>query len=443
MIAAIILLATLCMQWVAIGSFGTFSVKLPYVALVLVILYAFTGPRKLTNSLLVVRRNAFWIAPFALYLLLIGLIQSGSPAANSAPRQALYLVGSIALAGSLAATPHLARAFRLGAALGLAGLIVAVEMLARTIGLSWFRAISEFASGNFTFVTYSFFREVFNAVDPTGDPRGASTKNEVAVGVLVLGLLFRSAKRKPSRDITGMACMALVLGLLLLLNTRSVLIAAGFSLLLALIIGTASRPQRNIPLLLVKGAAAMALVVLAVGASLPADAVSGALGDRFAFADNSTASRLDQYRAALERIELHPLAGNGYFEVEGHVIHNLFLNAWVQGGLAAFLLVVTFYVGLLSSWLAFVWRALKRPASWVLPIAPEWVAALPIIPLFRVWSSGDGGNMYVGEWIAIACFFGCCLANDLRSRRVARIVRQQLWSTAPTPRAGFAHSAAQ
>lgn len=438
-----ILFSALCLQWVEVGTMGTFSLKLPYLALALVILYVFTGPRKLVDAALMVRRNAFWIAPFAAYLVIIGLIQAGSPAANSAPRQLLYVIGSIALAGSLAATPRLARTFRLGAALGVVMLIFAVEMLARSIGLSWFRAISEFASGNLKFVTYSFFREVFNTVDPTGDPMGASTKNEVAVGVLVLGLLFRSATRSPSRDIVGMIFMALALGLLLLLNTRSVLIAAGLSLLLAIIVGAGSQPQRSIVPLLLKGAGAVALVALAAGASLPADDLSSTLSERFAFADNSTSARLEQYRAALEAIERHPLTGNGYFQVGTHVVHNLFLNAWVQGGLAAFLLVVTFYGGLLVSWVLFVWRAIKRPRAWVLPIAPEWIAPLPIMPLFRVWSSGDGGNMYLGEWVAISCFFGCCLANELRSRAVARVVRQQLWRIVPTPRTPFAYSAVQ
>lgn len=411
---------TLCLQWVSLGTLNDVSLKVPYVALALVILYACTGPQKIANMALMVRRNAIWIAPFAGYLLIMGIILSDSPAANSAPRQALYLIGSIALAASLAANRHLARTFRFGAALGIVVLLVAVEVLARSIGLSWSRAIEEFISGNLSFVVYSFFREVFNAVDPTGDPLGASTKNEVAVGALVLGLLFRSTSKITSRDFIGMAFIGLVLGLLLLLNTRSVIIAAGLSLIVVTLVSAARQPHRSLPFLLVKIAAAIALVVLAAGSAFPIDAVSSTLGERFAFTDDSTASRLDQYQAGLAQIELHPLTGSGYFEVDGRVIHNLFISAWVQGGLPAFIFAVLFYVGLLGSWLAFIWRAVKRPRSWVLPIAPEWIAALPIMPLFRVWSSGDGGNMYLGEWVAVACFFGCCLANELRSGRVAR-----------------------
>jgi O-antigen ligase len=420
------LLATLCMQWVALGSLGAFSVKLPYVALAMVIPYAMSGPRKFSYSILAARRNLLWMVPIALYLVTMGLIQANSPAANSAPRQLFYLVASLALMGSIAAAPRLSRTLRFGSAIGLVLLIVAVEVLARSVGLSWTRAITEFLRGNLNFVVYSFFREVFNAVNVAGDPQGASIKNEVAVGVLVLALLFRSAKKQASSDIAGLAVMALALGLLLLLNTRSVIIAAALALVIAIVVGAAISPQRNVAALTLKGAAALALALVAVQQALPADAVSGLLSDRFAFDDESTSARLDQFSTALTKIEQHPLTGNGYVEVDGHVIHNLFLSAWVQGGVGPFLLVLTFYCALFGSWVFFLWRTVKRPRHWKLPIAPEWLAPLPILPLSRVWSSGDGGNMYLGEWVAISCFFGCCLANELKRRRVAGVA-QQYW----------------
>ena len=425
-----ILLATLCMTWIGLGSVGSFSVKLPYAALALVVAYACTGPRKFNNSVLVVRRNAFWIIPLALYLALITLILSNSSSAASAPRQIFYLIGFAGLAGSIAATPKLGRTFRAGALLGFAAFVIAVEVLAGRVGLGWERAIWEFLHGNLKFVVYDFFREVFNAIDPVNDPMGASTKNEVAVGALILGLLFRSGSLKASRDSAGIAFMGAVLGLLLLLNTRSVLIAGGASIIIAMVVGALANPQRSLPPLLFKGIAILAVMVLVVGSSLQTDAVSATLGSRFAFEDNSTAARLEQYRVALMYIEAHPFAGNGFFEVEGHPIHNLFLFAWVTGGLAAFLLVVTFYAGLLGAWIMFLLRAVKKPQTWVLPVAMEWIAPLPLTPLLRVWQSGDGGNMYLGEWIAIACFFGCCLANELRSKAVVRAIKRQYWRTA-------------
>lgn len=437
-----LVLGTLCMTWVGIASLGAFSIKLPYAALLLVVLYACTGPRKIAASLVIMRRNAFWLLPCALYFAIVAISQAGSPNATSAPRQLFYISGFVALAGSLAASPKLGRTFRVGAALGLATFVVAVEILARQVGLSWGRAVAEFAQGNLKFVVYSFFREVFNAVDPLGDPLGASTKNEVAVGVLILALLFRSASAKASRDIPGLLFMGLALGLLLLLNTRSVLIAAGVSILMAMALGAAAQPQRNLPALLFKGVAAVALVVLAVGASLQDHAVTGTIGGRFAFDDNSTAARMQQYREALAHIELHPFAGNGYFEIDGHPIHNLFLFAWADAGLVAFLLTVIFYVGLVGCWASFLLRAVKRPETWVVPIAVEWIAPLPITPLLRVWQSGDGGNMYLGEWVAVSCFFGCWLANDLRLRAATAAALNAHQMRGPGPRAARAHARA-
>ena len=439
----VILLATLCMQWVELGTFGAFSIKLPYATLALVVALTFVSGTKIRNSFSIFRKNAYWIVPFVLYLILMGLVQAGTPAANSAPRQALYLVGAIALAGSLASTRRLSRTLRFGAAAGLVLLIVAIELLARRIGLSWWDAVTRFLEGDFKFVVYSFFREIFRSVGSQGDLMGASTKNEVAVGVLVLGLLIRSASHTPARDIAGMVCMGVALGLLLLLNTRSVLIAAGFSLVLAIVLGASVRPRGSLFPLLLKGAAALALIVIAANASLPADGVSGELGDRFAFDDQSTAARLEQYSAALDQIQRHPFVGSGYFEFEGHTIHNLFLSAWVQGGLAAFLFAVLFYGGLLFAWLSFLRMIVTRPHQWVLPIAPEWIAPLPIMPLFRMWSSGDGGLMFLGEWVAIGCFIGCCLVNQLRQRTLAQYLSRQRAAAPSMPSAGFAHPAAQ
>lgn len=438
-----ILLATLCMQWVDLGTFGAFSVKLPYATLALVVALTFVSGKRIRNSFSAFRRYAYWIVPFILYLILMGLVQAGTPAANSAPRQAFYLIGAIALAGSLASTRQLSRTLRFGAAAGIGLLIVAIELLARRIGLSWWDAVVRFFEGDFKFVVYSFFREIFNSIGSQGEEMGAATKNEVAVGVLVLALLFRTASPKPAKDLVGMVGMGVALGLLLLLNTRSVLIAAGLSLVVAIALGASVRPRGNLFPLLLKGAAALALILVAVSTALPNDGASSELSDRFAFDDQSTSARLDQYRAALDQIQLHPFTGNGYFEFDGYVIHNLFLNAWVQGGLAAFLFAVLFYGGLLVAWLSFLRMIVTRPHQWVLPIAPEWVAPLPIMPLFRMWSSGDGGHMFLGEWIAVGCFIGCVLANQLRVRALARYLARQRERAPAMPDPGFVRPAPQ
>ena len=66
-----------------------------------------------------------------------------------------------------------------------------------------------------------------------------------------------------------------------------------------------------------------------------------------------------------------------------------------------------------------VWMVLNRPSSWVLPIEPEWVAVLPILPLFRAQVSG-GGAFTLIEWSCLAFFFGLTARNRLERTKVAR-----------------------
>jgi O-antigen ligase len=434
-----LLLVTLCLQWVALSGDGAFSLRARYLALALVTLYVFTGPRKIRAVSLFVRQNLFWLAPFLIYLIILAAVLRGTPAQNMAPRQLFYLIGTVALGGCIAATARLSRVLRTGSIIGLLLLVVGVEIVARSIGLSWIDAITAFLRGDLNFVVYSFLRDVFNAVNPNPeDLVGAATKNDVAVSVLVLVLLVRASSRNPARDYVGMAILAGGFGLLVLLNTRSVLIVAALAVCMAAVIGAAAQPHRTIPSLLVKVGGAIVLAMMAITYSVSDFAASNTLSDRFAFDDYSSMSRMIQYQAALQAIQDHPLTGAGYFEVDGHVIHNLFLSSWVHTGVAGFALVMIFYLALVGAWLAFIARAILRPHRWVLPIAPEWLAPLPIMPLFRVWLSGDAGHLFFGEWVSLAIFFGCILANRVRMERrqaLLRSLRRIGVPPSPTPQA--------
>ncbi|WP_310467435.1 hypothetical protein [Sphingomonas sp.] len=424
MIAAIfnpatILLATLCVHWVAFGSSGPLAIKLPYLALGLVILFAASGPRKLAACAKFVRDNALWLVPFAVYLALTSIVLRGSPVEGMAPRQIFFLVGTVAFAGCIATSRRLPHIFRIGAVVGLAVFVAAMELLARKIGLSWADAVSRFLAGDFNFVMFSFFRGVFNALDPTGDVTlSASTKNATAVSLLVLALLFRGGSANPPRDIAGIAFLGFAMALLIMLNTRSVLIVAGLSMVMATGIGALIRPVHNFPLFVLKFGALL-LILITIVMILPTEGASDALSTRFTFDDYSAASRVEQFQLALAQIEKEPVTGTGYFEVDGHVIHNLFLAAWVHAGIGAFVLVVLFYVALIARWVMLIAAVAARPDRWVIPIAFEWIAPLPILPLFRVWLSGDAGHPFLGEWIAVGAFLGCVVANDLMRRRLA------------------------
>jgi O-antigen ligase len=414
-----LVLAGMCIQWVTLGSIGPFSVKLPYLMLSLAMIYAASSSSRLRACSQFVRQNAAWIAPFAVYIVLLTVALYRSDGQNMPLRQIFYFVGTTAFAGSLAMTREPRSIIRIGASVAIALFIIVVEILARRIGLSWLDAISAFIrGGDLQFVIYRFFRPVFNSLDPDVTVV-ASQKNAIAVCVLTAALLFRCASRHPWRDAKGAAVLVAALVLLLLLNTRSVLIVAGVSIVLATLMGAVMRPQHATGLLL-KGLTAVALVVIAVGYTQAETPALDTMSDRFSFEDQSTASRVQQYEAAVVKIKEHPLIGNGYFELDGKPIHNLFLSSWVHAGLAAFILVLAFYLALLGRWLSILLTVITYPERWVIPIAFEWIAPLPILPLFRVWLSGDGGHLFLGEWLALSAFLGIVLANDLKRRSLAR-----------------------
>ena len=410
-----LLLATMCIQWVVLASVGQFSIKLPYAALALVILFAISGQRRIRACLLFVGQNGHWMLPFILYIILLSAALYGSGGHNPGPRQLFYLAGCIAFAGCLAAARNIGAVLRAGATLAVGLFIIVVELMARGLGLSWLDAIREFLTGgDLHFVVFSFLRPVFNSLDPSGDVTFvASLKNAIAVCVLVAGLLFRAGSPNPRSDFVGMAHTGVVLFLLLLLNTRSVIIVAGISLILTMALGEMAKGAHKLHFLLLKALAAVLAVAIAISMSTPTP-VGELIGDRFAFDDASAAARVVQFEAAWQRIGEHPITGSGYYEVAGYTVHNLFLSAWMNAGIFAFLCVVIFYILLIGRWVAFVWTLVRFPERWVLPLAPEWVAPLPLLPFFRVWLSGDGGNLFLGEWIAVAAFLGLILANDLK-----------------------------
>jgi hypothetical protein len=82
----------------------------------------------------------------------------------------------------------------------------------------------------------------------------------------------------------------------------------------------------------------------------------------------------------------------------------------MHAGLVAFLLVIFTYLMVVVGWFVFLVRVLSQPGYWVLPARPEWIA---ILPIFRVWITGDAGHPSFAEWITLCAFFGMILTNRL------------------------------
>lgn len=412
---ATLLLATMPIQWVSLAHAGPFSIKLVYVAFLAVVVAALMARSVVNIAPVLVLQNASWCLPYAIYLLILGLALYGSPAETMAPRQVLYLFGCLSMAGLLATRLDASSILRIGALLGLLAFILVVEVKAWENGLSWTIAVPRFlTTGDLDFIVYSFFRGVFNSAGDDGEITvKAAEKNTVAVCVFVLGLLFRIGFTRRGSDWLGFGITMLVMFLIVLLNTRSVLLVSGLALVLVAVLrhriskrmSTAGWIGRFTGIAFAAG-----ITAIVVSADHPVNEV---IFERLAFADDSTEGRVVQYEDALSQIEENLLLGSGYYQSVGRTIHNLFLSSWVHAGLPAFLLVVAFYGALLATWLGLVLRIVQRPELWVIATPFEWVAVLPLLPAFRVWLSGDAGHLFLGEWIALACFFGLVLRNRL------------------------------
>jgi O-Antigen ligase len=431
-----LLLAVSCLQWVYVAQIGTITVLVTYVALALVLLSTAVTRRRVKATFLYLRKNLAWLGPVLIYLIIMTLVLWGSKAQNFSPRQILYALGGIGASVAIITSRRPAQLFRVGAGLGILIFFIAVEFLARRVGLSWADAAREmFQRGNLNFVVYSFLNSVFNSVDPTsGDSFGGSTKNDVANALLMLALVFRAGSSRPHKDLVGMVVLSGCLVLLVMLNDRSVIIAAAASVLIATGVSAFVRPVSSLPILFAKLAAVLAMMITAVASLTARSGFFAEMNDRFSFNDKSTNARLGQYHGAVEMIGRHPITGNGFFTVNGFAVHDVFLYAWGYGGVIAFLLVVMFYVAVLWRWISFLFAVNRNPQSWVLPLGVEWIAPLPFVPLFRMWLSGEGGIMKFGEWMALSVFFGCLAANELCRRalrqagqpvRSPRVVRPQ------------------
>ncbi len=410
---AVILFALLPFQWIVVGSVAGFTLKLPYLAVLAALPAALLVPRARGAALALAARHAHVLLPYLFYLLILLVALWGSKAQGMPIRQVFFIAGFVGVAAWLNAASDIGGVARRGGALAILCFLVATEVMARGIGLSWWTAVSRFVTaGDLNFVVYGFFRAIFNAPETGGEPAiAASAKNALAVVLLVALQMFRAGRAPGRTDWAGMLLTALVFFVLLMLNTRSVLVVAILGLPLVALLSALRAAHHNPAALVLKATAA---VLLATGAAMLATsgtALVDAVGGRFTFDDSSTGARFEQYAWAVERIERNFLTGSGYAEIDGQPVHNLFLGAFMHAGLAAFLLVLVFYAGLFLAWLGFMARIVVQPGAWVLPMRAEWVALLPTVPLFRMWIAGDAGHPALAEWIALGCFCGLVLAN--------------------------------
>jgi hypothetical protein len=400
---------------VPIASLGGFNLQLPYAFALLLgaLLCLFPGqfaiglkhlPSALTPRLVT----------YVVYLLILHFSFAGGQSQGIVLRQVFFLTCGCIFALGIVATGANPRVLRVGGFLAIVGFLAVVEVLAWQIGLSWTIVIQHFVStGDLEFVFYDFLKETFQLVASSDHEAKASEKNIVAVAILTGLFLFRAGHRDGGADRFGQLITLLALATLVILNTRSVLLIAAISLPLAGWIGAMRNGLRSSGEVILKSMLFFGIMIAAVLVLTTDSAAVSLIEKRFSFSDDSSGNRVLQYSWALERIEANPIWGSGLAEFKGQLIHNLFLGAWMHAGLVAFLLVIFTYLMVVVGWFVFLVRVLTQPGYWVLPARAEWIAILPILPIFRVWITGDAGHPSFAEWITLCAFFGMILTNCL------------------------------
>lgn len=421
-------LACLPLGWAHLAPVGGFDLTLPYFATLglggaLLMQAARTGVALRDMA----SRCAPWLLLYAVYLCLLGLNVAGLPSKGIVLRQVFFMSCGLTVACAILVIGADRRFLRLGGLAAILGFVATTEVLSWQLGLSWITAAERFfLRGDLDFVVYDFLRSVFALAQPEAAEVPAAFKNAAAAALLIALVVFRASGPVGARDRWGTVVTVLTLIVLLLLNTRSVLVVVLAALPAVAAIGAIRAPRPTPEALVLKTALVAAGLAAAALLLWNGTAATSVLEERFAFSDPSTGGRLHLNAAALAGIERNPLTGNGLVETDGHLVHNLFLGAWLHAGLAAFLLVSSVYLMILIGWAHFVFRAMAQRGFWVLPLRVEWIAVLPILPLFRVWIAGDAGHPGFPEWIALAVFFAFAVANARARSALSR----------PTPAVG-------
>jgi len=258
-----------------------------------------------------------------------------------------------------------------------------------------------------------------------------SRMNTVACG-LVLAIQLVWMYRQPARaafsrwfatcalwGVSG-GSMVLILGSTSRTNTAAILIAMVVAIF-ARFANSPTRTERGS--IAVVSAFTVTAALLALIAAAPFIGLDDMLNQRFGADVLSRDSRIAQYREAWDLVMRRPFVGYGLGEGvdlinvgggTGQQVHNLFLAAWFEMGIAGLITAVVFYGYIIVVWVC-QFRECRRRFMADTQFLPSmnWCLALAVLPCVRSIFSGQGGNFSMTEWICLAFFF----AGYLRLRR--------------------------
>lgn len=296
-----------------------------------------------------------------------------------------------------------ARTVHLGAIGGFAAFLIAIEISAQQTGTSTIDAMwNFFTTGSFVQFRYQFLPSVMQAF---GNPwesdveSGNSANSFAAVSLHIIFLYMASRPafpKYPMRLAVDAAVVAVMTLFVFAVLSRAVVATFVIG---AVIAGVLSLTRQRTWLILFVAIFAGAFFVVYVGT---ADSGYGAALEERLFEDKASFfARLHQWTYGIPMIEEKPWFGHGVQELDtGMDFHNLFLGAFVGGGIFTFFTACFYYISILYIWVRMVLRAF---GGW--DVAPGWsalwVPSIALVAFVRPMLGGGLGELGADGWIML------------------------------------------
>ena len=369
----------------------------------------------------------FWVAFFAyLFSLVVSLLHSLSPAEgfSQIAKMLIYGVMGLGIALYIATRPRetLLRTLCLAPLVSAGTFLIVANIVLATRGISMMGlVVRALESGNPAVLQFALFLNLFNTPDQiaSGDKAPTALRHTalsfvwlsgVAAGAVALSWTRASTALR----LTATAGVVLAATVVVLSVSRSLILAAiAASLVIAVVWFLSGRK-----LTLFGALGATVAVAAAALIAVQASSVTNIVGQRLGALTED--GRIDMYAETLDAIAAAPVFGRGIgVEVNAtarvdrgviyHQVHNLFLAAWIQGGIFSLACAVTYYFGLLTMLGSLILRSRTLPVG-------GFLAAALALPLLRSQVAGDGGNFTIGEWLCIALALGLSARLATRDR---------------------------
>lgn len=301
-------------------------------------------------------------------------------------------------------------------AFSFAGLFGIMLFSTAAAGLNLFQGIfhylTTFDRVHFVFL---FLRPSWNAFAAGDDSiqYSAAVLNSFSAALALFFLLSGCLAWRGSRLMLAVAIISLLTVLTLFSTAAVLVVAAGSLVFLAHML---LRTHRKVLLLFVFG-------VMLAAAPVALSTVQAYLSANIAEDELSRQARIQQYTAAANMIDDSPIIGVGYQEINGRVIHNLFLYSWTSAGIFGLAASIAVYVSVLVISINGIVGALSGTRATTLYLM---MGILPILLLVHIMVAGSGGVP------AGAAVLGLAIA--LMARRQLRLAGERFYLDRYIPR---------